>query len=134
MIKTQKELWASIINDARFYDGTPEMLNQISLHFEKFYSVTEIEQPKPIPDFIPVKIERCLHESGWKPYSVTAYPHRIKGGSMNFNTLKEVKEFFGIKTLSKIKNNNRGWAINSRGRKVEWDEYDAQISKEFIIG
>lgn len=32
---TTKEMWATIINDARWYDGTPQMLTQLSEHFEK---------------------------------------------------------------------------------------------------
>ena len=32
---TQKELWAKVINDARWYDGSPASLEQITRHFEK---------------------------------------------------------------------------------------------------
>ena len=33
--------WASIINDARFYDGTPQMLTQLTDHFKKVYGMRD---------------------------------------------------------------------------------------------
>jgi hypothetical protein len=83
-----------------------------------------------IPDFIPVKIERSLHSYGWKPYFVRAYPHHVDG--RNFNTLKEVKAFFGMNNIVKIKG-EKAWAINGRGRKIEWCEYTSEVSRHFII-
>jgi hypothetical protein len=39
---------------------------------------------------------------------------------------KELKEFYKIKKLVK---NGKGWAINSRGNKIEWIEYIAEKEK-----
>lgn len=135
MMKTKNEMWAQIINDARWYDGTPNGLVLLTEHFEKLYDLNEKPQHKKIPDFIPVRIERYLHESGWKPYSLSVYPYTLqkKHDDRKFNTLKGLKEYFGIKKVSKIMNNDRGWAINTRGKKIEWDEYNAEISKDFIL-
>ncbi|MBT0607626.1 hypothetical protein [Aequorivita echinoideorum] len=35
MTTEEKELWAKVINDARWYDGTPQMLEQLTEHFNK---------------------------------------------------------------------------------------------------
>ncbi len=35
MTAQEKELWAKVINDARWYDGTPEMLEQLTEHFNR---------------------------------------------------------------------------------------------------
>lgn len=35
MTTEEKELWAKVINDARWYDGTPQMLQQLTEHFNK---------------------------------------------------------------------------------------------------
>ena len=35
MSTEEKELWAKVINDARWYDGTPKMLQQLTEHFNK---------------------------------------------------------------------------------------------------
>jgi hypothetical protein len=35
MTTEEKELWAKVINDARWYDGTPQMLKQLTEHFNK---------------------------------------------------------------------------------------------------
>ena len=35
MTTEEKELWAKVINDARWYDGTPKMLQQLTEHFNK---------------------------------------------------------------------------------------------------
>lgn len=40
-MKNEKGMWASIINDARFYDGTPQMLTQLTEHFMNYYVVTQ---------------------------------------------------------------------------------------------
>jgi len=131
-MENTKQLWLKIINDARFYDGTPEMLTRLTDHYEKWYDLKEKEQVKEIPDYIPVRIERCLHESGWKPYHITAYPYQVRGADKSFSTLSDLKEYYQIKKVSKIQNNTRGWAINSRGNKIVWTEYNAEISKIYI--
>ncbi len=40
-MKKEKEIWASIINDAREYNGTPQELNQLTEHFMNQYEVTK---------------------------------------------------------------------------------------------
>ena len=40
-MKKEKGMWASIINDARFYNGTPQMLTEITEHFMKHYMVAQ---------------------------------------------------------------------------------------------
>lgn len=48
-MKNEKEMWAQIINDARFYDGTPQMLTQITEHFKTHYTVAQkLKQPDVI--------------------------------------------------------------------------------------
>lgn len=45
-MKNKKEIWAQIINDARFYDGTPQMLVQITEHFATHYTIAQkLKQP-----------------------------------------------------------------------------------------
>lgn len=34
-MRSEKEIWAKIINDARWYDGTPERLSRMIDHFKK---------------------------------------------------------------------------------------------------
>lgn len=129
-MENTKQLWSKIINDARLYDGSPEMLGRLIEHYQKWYDIKEKEQVKEVPDCIPVRIERCLHSHGYKPYSVSGYPHKIIGHNKNFHTLKELKEYFGITSVVK---DDKGWALTPKGKKVEWDNYTAVISKRFIL-
>jgi hypothetical protein len=62
-------------------------------------------------------IKGTLSESGVKYYIDKYY----------FNTLKELKEFYNIKKLVK---NGKNFAFNSRGTKVEWIEYIAEIKEK----
>ena len=36
----ENEIWAQVINDARFYNGSPAGLTALTEHFKKFYSVS----------------------------------------------------------------------------------------------
>lgn len=80
--------------------------------------------------FIKAKVERCLHQGGYKPYSLLTHPHKVSGAERSFSTLKELKDFFGI---TKIEKKGKGWAINSRGNKIEWDEYEVEIPIEYVL-
>lgn len=38
-MQNQNEIWAKIINDARWYDGTPQGLKKLTEHFKGKYDV-----------------------------------------------------------------------------------------------
>ena len=38
-MKTENEIWAQVINDARWYDGTPQTLTKMIDHFKEYYKV-----------------------------------------------------------------------------------------------
>lgn len=43
----EKQIWAEIINDARLYDGTPQMLTELTERFAKRYKVASKNFVKP---------------------------------------------------------------------------------------
>ena len=69
-----------------------------------------------------VYIRRVLYRSGYLPF----YCEGLGIIKRHFSTLTELKEFYKIK---KVKKNGKGWAINSRGTKIEWVEYIAEIKE-----
>jgi hypothetical protein len=79
---------------------------------------------------IKVVVHRVLAEGGWKPFILRCYTHRIKNAGQNFDTLTELKAFYGIEKLVKT---GEAWAISSRGKKYTWPEYEAEISEEFVM-
>ena len=89
-----------------------------------------VDRIKVIPKTINVEISRCLHDGGWKPYYLTCRDYRVKKDWDEFKTLKDLKVYYNIDKLTK---KGKGWAINSRGKKIEWDEYVGEISTEYII-
>jgi len=66
------------------------------------------------------KIGRTLYPSGWLPYRVKEIDGKFHVGK-EFNTLKALKEAYGIK---KLKKEGTGWAINPRGTKRIWNTYE----------
>jgi len=94
------------------------------------YEAEQLNKPVVSGSFIVGKVERCLHQGGYKPYSLSTYPHKVKGTDNSFSTLKDLKDYFGITTIVK---KGKGWAINSSGKKIEWDEYEAEISIKRVL-
>lgn len=73
-----------------------------------------------------VRIERFLRHDGKKPFFVVGDPHhRI------FPSLRDLKMCFEVKS---IKKDGCGWAINGRGKRVEWTEYAAEIVEPTAVG
>ena len=70
-----------------------------------------------------VYIRRVLYESGYIPYFCEG--EAVIGVTRYFSTLADLKKYYKIK---KVKKNGKGWAVNSRGTKVEWVEYIAEIN------
>jgi len=66
------------------------------------------------------KIGRVLHSSGWCPFTVNEIDGEFHNGG-KFDTLRALKQAYGIK---KTKIAGQGWAINSRGTKKTWNEYE----------
>lgn len=40
-MKTENEMWTHVINDARWYDGTPDMLVKMRERLKQFYTITD---------------------------------------------------------------------------------------------
>jgi hypothetical protein len=72
-----------------------------------------------------VYIRRVLFESGYMPYFCEGEDKKIIGVKRYFSILADLKKYYKIKKLVK---NGKGWAINSRGTKIEWIEYIAEIN------
>jgi len=66
------------------------------------------------------KIGRVLYPSGWCPFMVDAIDGKFHDGR-KFDTLRALKQAYRIK---KTKIVGQGWAINSRGTKKTWNEYE----------
>ena len=85
-----------------------------------------VDERYSVPKTITIEISRCLHQSGYKPYSASSRLASIKGENKNFNTLADLKDYYKIKKMTKMK--EKGWAISGTGRKHEWLQYTAEIS------
>jgi hypothetical protein len=68
-------------------------------------------------------IKRYLCDSGNKPYYLECNMEKT------FSTLKELRDFYAI---SKIIPVSYGWAINSKGKKIEWKNYECDVDDMFI--
>jgi hypothetical protein len=82
-------------------------------------------------DLIKVEISRVLCSSGYKPFMLTCYSHKIKRAWDYFPTLSGLKNYYGIEKL--VKTDKTEWAISSRGKRHEWPIYEAYVSKEYAM-
>lgn len=44
-MKTEDEIWAGVLSDSRWYDGTPQSFRKIVDHFKEKYKVEERIKP-----------------------------------------------------------------------------------------
>lgn len=83
-------------------------------------------------DTITITIYRYLRQGGTKPYLAKAKNRdiKIKRADYPFNTLKELKDYYGVTKTVKV---DTGWAISSNGKRHEWNVYEAEISSSYKI-
>jgi hypothetical protein len=77
-----------------------------------------------------IEIKRVLRENGTKPFFATSLGFNFKNQRNYFETLRELKDFYKIQTVHK---DGTSWAISPKGKKHEWQEYNAWISEDFLI-
>ncbi len=87
------------------------------------------EELKPLYE-ITVTISRVLCDGGYRPFTITAYPIKIKCENTRFKTLKQLKDYYGIKSVTKT--GKQDWAVGSR-KTYYWNVYEAKVSSSFII-
>jgi hypothetical protein len=81
---------------------------------------------------IKIEISRMLCGYGYRPFFARGLNNtRIKQSYEKFSTLKELKEYYGIKKL--IKTDRKDWAISSTGKKYEFTIYEAEISDSYLV-
>lgn len=65
-------------------------------------------------------------------YAVAKKPVlNFKGRMREFTTVSDLKKFYGIKKANKT--DEKGWAINPKGNRIEWDVYEAEIPMSFLL-
>ena len=66
----EKKLWVEIINDARLYDGTPQMLTELTEHFAKRYNVANKNFVKPDVSGLKSVCGNCKSKKSNKNYKL----------------------------------------------------------------
>lgn len=120
------KIWDGDYYDLETIEETEKLIIEkyLSIHKSELQINKIMETEK-----IKVRIRRCLNRSGSKPYYLTGNSDRIIREYDTFSTLKDLKEYYEI---DKITENGTGWALRPNGKKIEWKEYDAEISSKFI--
>jgi len=80
-----------------------------------------------------IRIGGCLYENGRIRYVPEAKDRRlrIKKQGERFYTIKELKDYYGIKITNKT--GEIEWAISPRCKRYEWDVLEAEISMEYVV-
>ena len=81
--------------------------------------------PINISGFLSIRNNIIYYAVGKKPVL------NFKGRQREFKTVSDLKKFYDIKKVNKT--NEKQWAINNKGNRIEWDVYEAEIPMSFLL-